>query len=174
MLHTNHPSQTQGPLGFFLKKQFFTKSSLSTGKFVHLVDWAQSLEQRLFLHCSQLPHLSSLPQTRASLIAQLVKNPPAMREILVRSLGREDALGKGKSTHSSRIPQPGEFHRLDSAWGSKELDTTEEQSLKIKRTTMNTWSINNICCYKGSLLTLSTDPDTLTVSSLSGDTEKPL
>ena len=29
------------------------------------------------------------------LIAQLVKNPPAMRETLVRSLGREDPLEKG-------------------------------------------------------------------------------
>ena len=24
-------------------------------------------------------------------------------------------------------------------------------SLKIKRTTMSTWSVNNICCYRGSL-----------------------
>ena len=38
---------------------------------------------------------------RASLVAQLVKNPPAMREIWVRSLGWEDPLEKGKATHSS-------------------------------------------------------------------------
>ena len=31
---------------------------------------------------------------RASLIAQLVKNPPAMQETLVRFLGREDPLEK--------------------------------------------------------------------------------
>ena len=37
----------------------------------------------------------------ASLVVQLVKNPPAMREILVRSLGQEDALEKGQATHSS-------------------------------------------------------------------------
>ena len=30
-----------------------------------------------------------------SLIAQLVKNPPAMQETLVRFLGREDPLEKG-------------------------------------------------------------------------------
>ena len=44
----------------------------------------------------------------ASLIAQLVKNPPAVQETLVRFLGREDHLKKGKVTHSSilawRIP----------------------------------------------------------------------
>ena len=54
----------------------------------------------------------------ASLVAQLVKNLPAMWETWVRSLGWEDPLEKGKATHSSilawRIP-----------WGRKELDTTE-------------------------------------------------
>ena len=37
----------------------------------------------------------------ASLVTQLVKNPPAMRETWVRSLGWEDPLEKGKATHSS-------------------------------------------------------------------------
>ena len=37
----------------------------------------------------------------ASLIAQLVKNPPAMQKTPVRFLGREDPLEKGKATHSS-------------------------------------------------------------------------
>ena len=32
---------------------------------------------------------------RASLIAQLVKNPPTMQETLVQFLGREDTLEKG-------------------------------------------------------------------------------
>ena len=30
-----------------------------------------------------------------------VKNPPAMQETLVRFLGQEDPLKKGKATHSS-------------------------------------------------------------------------
>ena len=46
--------------------------------------------------------------SRASLVAQLVKNPPAMQETWVRSLGWEDLLEKGKATKSSvlawRIP----------------------------------------------------------------------
>ena len=37
----------------------------------------------------------------ASLMAQLVKNLPAVWEIWVRSLGGEDPLEKGKATHSS-------------------------------------------------------------------------
>ena len=44
----------------------------------------------------------------ASLVAQSVKNPPAMRETWVPSLSWKDPLEKGKATHSSilawRIP----------------------------------------------------------------------
>ena len=38
---------------------------------------------------------------QASLVAQMVKNLPAMQEAQVRSLGREDPLEKGMATHSS-------------------------------------------------------------------------
>ena len=44
----------------------------------------------------------------ASLVAQLVKSPPAMHETWVQSLGWEEPLEKGKATHSGilawRIP----------------------------------------------------------------------
>ena len=36
-----------------------------------------------------------------SLVAQLVKNPPAIQETWVQSLGWEDPLEKGMATHSS-------------------------------------------------------------------------
>ena len=45
-------------------------------------------------------------RTWASLVAQLVKNPPAMQETLVQSLGREDPLEKGKATYSSILGLP--------------------------------------------------------------------
>ena len=49
-----------------------------------------------------------LQDSWAPLVAQLVKNLPAMRETWVRSLGWEEPLEKGKATHSSilawRIP----------------------------------------------------------------------
>ena len=64
----------------------------------------------------------------SSLVAQVVKNLPAMQETQVRSLGPEDPLEKDMATHSSilarRIPraeEPGGY----SPWGRKELDTTE-------------------------------------------------
>ena len=63
----------------------------------------------------------------ASLIAQLVKNLPAMQMIWVRFLGQEDPLEKEMSTHSSilawKIPWTEEPSRLQSM-GSQESDTT--------------------------------------------------
>ena len=46
-------------------------------------------------------HGYKVKSERASLVAQLVKNPPAIRETWVRSLGWEDPLEKEKATHSS-------------------------------------------------------------------------
>ena len=62
-------------------------------------------------------------QLQASLIAQLVKNPPAMQETPVQFLGREDPLEKGTAT--TPVFWPGEFHGLYSPWGGKESDITE-------------------------------------------------
>ena len=72
----------------------------------------------------------------ASLVAQMVKNLPAMQELWVQSLGWEDPLEDSMAPHSSilawRIPwteEPG-YSLLSLAtgynlWGCKELDTTE-------------------------------------------------
>jgi len=45
-----------------------------------------------------------LQYSQASLVAQLVKNPATMQETLVRFLGWENPLEKGKATHSSILP----------------------------------------------------------------------
>ena len=64
---------------------------------------------------------------KASLVAQLVKNPPAMWETWVQSLGWETPWRR------ERLPipvfWPGEFLGLYSPWVRKELDTTEPLSL---------------------------------------------
>ena len=49
---------------------------------------------------------SSFAPAGASLIAQLVKKLPAMQEIPVQFLGREDPLEKGSATHSSILGLP--------------------------------------------------------------------
>ena len=62
-----------------------------------------------------------------ALLAQLVKNQPAMQETLVQSLGQEDPLEKEMATHSSilawKIPWAEEPGRLQSM-ESQESDTT--------------------------------------------------
>ena len=65
----------------------------------------------------------------ASLVAQLVKSLPAMRETWVWSLSWEDPWRR------ERLPTPvlwsGEFHGLYSTWGRKESNSTERLSLSL-------------------------------------------
>ena len=72
--------------------------------------------------------LASVISSRASLIARLIKNPLAMWETWVWSLGWEVHLEKGKATQSSvlawRIP-----------WGHKESDMTKRLSLWLSSVT---------------------------------------
>ena len=71
-------------------------------------------------HRAELPLLAVILHAVASLVAQLVKNPPAMRETWVRSLGWEDPLEKGMATHSSilawRIPWTMGLQRVGHNW----------------------------------------------------------
>ena len=67
----------------------------------------------------------------------VVKNSPAKQETHVQSLGREDPLEEGMAAHSSvlawRIPwteEPGGY----SPGGRKESDTTEHDTVHIKKT----------------------------------------
>ena len=61
-------------------------------------------------------YVLTLPQ--ASLVAQMIKNAPAVQETWVRSLDQEDPLGKGRATHSTiltwRIPWTEEPRGLQS------------------------------------------------------------
>ena len=64
-------------------------------------------------------------------MAQLVKNPPAMRETWF-----DPWVGK-IPWRKERLPTPafwpGEFYGLYSPWGCKELDTTEQLSLSCEK-----------------------------------------
>ena len=61
-------------------------------------------------------------------MAQLLKNPPAMRETWVRSLGWEDPLWRREKLPPP-VFWPGEFNGLYSPWGCRESDMTEQLSL---------------------------------------------
>ena len=72
----------------------------------------------------------------ASLVAHTVKNPPAMQEIQVWSLGWEDPLEKGMIIHSStltwRIPWTEEPDRLHTVpCGHEEPDMSEQLNFFI-------------------------------------------
>ena len=69
-------------------------------------------------HVGFRAHLKSV---WAPLVAQIIKNPPAMQETWVSSLGWEDPLEEGMATHSSilawRIPwteEPGGLRSIRS------------------------------------------------------------
>ena len=53
-----------------------------------------------------IKYLTVIMAAWASLVAQLVKNLPAMWETWVRSLGWEDPQKKGTATHSSILENP--------------------------------------------------------------------
>ena len=74
-----------------------------------------------------------MPFTGIQMVVPTLKNPPAMQEAWVQSLGGEDSLEKGMGVHSSilawRIPrteEPGGY----SPWGRKEWDTTSYRILE--------------------------------------------
>ena len=62
------------------------------------------------------------------MMAQMVKNLPAMQETWVQSLDWEDPLENGRAIHSLilawRIPWTEEPDGLYNLWGCKESDTT--------------------------------------------------
>ena len=75
-------------------------------KRVIMMGWTVTLVSLPYLLCWE--HLRNWPyleigslQMRASLVAQTEKNPPAMWETWVQSLGWEDPMEDGEATHSS-------------------------------------------------------------------------
>ena len=81
---------------------------------------------------SSSPFTRNFYSYRAPLVAQSVKNPPAMWETWIQSLGQEDSLEKEMATHynilARKIQWTEESGRLTVhgvAWGRKESDTTK-------------------------------------------------
>ena len=64
-----------------------------------------TLHQPITDPCSNVVHIYGVKSAYkwASLVAQLVKNPRAMKETLVQFLGQEDPLKKGWAVHSSML-----------------------------------------------------------------------
>ena len=73
--------------------------------------------------CTRRKYTSHFKGGGASLVAQMVKNLPAMGETGVQSLGWKDALEKERLP--TPVSWPTDFHGLYSPWGHKGSDTTE-------------------------------------------------
>ena len=112
-------------------------------------DCSHEIKRRLLLGRKAMTNLDSILKSRditlpkkvcidkvrffqASLVAQSVENPPAVRETWVRSLGWEDPLEEGMATHSSVLAWRSAHGQRSlagySPWGHKESDTTERLS----------------------------------------------
>ena len=70
-----------------------------------------------------------------NIVAQLVKNPPAMQETWVQSLGWEDLLEKAKVP--TPVFWPGEFHGVEKSWTRLGNFQTSLVSQKIKESACN-------------------------------------
>ena len=136
-----------------LASSFFTTST-TWEAYVSMISW----DKFLFLSTCNAGDPCSIPGSGrsaaegigyplqyswASLLAQLIKNLPAMRETWVWSLGWEDPLEKGKATHSSilawRISWTGY------SIGRKESDTTERLALSLSH---HAYVEECLCSYK--------------------------
>ena len=111
----NYPGQNTGVGYLSLLQRIFPTQGLNPG----------------LLHCRQILYQLNLPLYRASGMAQMLKNLPAMQEIQVRFLGQEDLLEKEMATHRSILAwefpwteEPGRLHsrgsqRVGHDWASK-------------------------------------------------------
>ena len=100
-----------------------------------------------------LNKFSFLPTSRASLVAQTVKNLSAMPETWVWWLGWEDPLEKEMATHS--VILPGEIHGQKtlagySPWGHKDPNTTG-QLIQQKLPLPMSIVLDKFCFQKNSL-----------------------
>ena len=106
----------------WLQQLIITESSLQARHCAKHITWIVSFGWMDYL---------TLILYGASLVAQTVKNPPAMRETWVQSLGWEDSLEEGMATHSSVLAWRISMDR--GAWqarvhGVAKLDSTERLS----------------------------------------------
>ena len=89
---------------------------------------------------------------RASLAAQMVKNPPTVQQTQVPSLGQEDPLEKEMATHSSilawKIPRTEEPDRLQSERAGHDLAHTDKGQKFVFGQQKNIRARSKSRCYK--------------------------
>ena len=87
----------------------------------------QALFLKLYMSCNEsfpvstvslycVTYINSFSKSWASLVAQTVKNLPAMQETRIQCLSQEDALEKGMATHSSILALRGNYVDRGTWW----------------------------------------------------------
>ena len=96
----------------FALDAYFLEPYIVLYQFKYQVKYQLEREICLTIKPKIIIYSSSITSLLASLVAQMVKCQPAMRETWVQSLGQEDTLEKEMATHSStlawKIPWTGE------------------------------------------------------------------
>ena len=110
-------------LAEWINELILTKMAITLNIFTWIISFGSHMSPKIYVLL--LPFW-------ASLVAQLVKNPPAMLETWVQSLGSEDPLEKAMATHPSILA--GRIHGLYSPSDHKGSDTTEWLSLNSHST----------------------------------------
>ena len=95
---------------------------------------------------------------RASLLSQMVKNPPVIQENWVLSLGQKEA--REKKWLFTPVFLPGESHGQRSLancspWGHKESDTTEQLSTHTRKSHMDVGQIADFQYFTEKMFILS-------------------
>ena len=107
-------------LGFSIKCDRKIRMKFLADPVIRITGHIWSAPGRMF-HCPCSSSYLLLSSLHGTLVAQMVKNLPAMKETWVRSAGREDPLEEGMATHSSilawRVPwteEPGGLQSMES------------------------------------------------------------
>ena len=131
-MHTHKPLYTQVSKSIQISKNYIQEAAKRLVPSLFCI-YLNKLIYCCFLAAKSFPTLLRSfrlqpARLRASLIAQLIKNLPAMQETRDQFLCQEDPLEKETATHSSilarRIPWKEELGRLQSI-GSQESDMTQ-------------------------------------------------
>ena len=114
---------------FFITLQLFRFKSAHCWRIGKCEGWSVGTQFLYSTHGNPIQSfVLCLQITQTSLVAQMVKRLPTMRETQVQFLGWEDLLEKEMATHSCILPgkSHGQRSLVDySPWGRKELDMTE-------------------------------------------------
>ena len=121
--------------------------------------WIAAYQAPLSMGFSRQEYWSGLPaiylgvSKRASLVAQMVKNPPTMQETWVRSLGWEDPLEEGMATDSRilvwRIPwteEPGGLQSMGSQRVRHDWVTKHSTAWTVRQSVLFGNALGTVIC----------------------------